>query len=983
MGESRPRHDRRRRERVGACGWAFQASRGLLLAAAFCWAHPASGVLYVMMTDEELAARSPVIVYGEVWASELATDENVLRTDHLIRVEEVIKGFVPASSIVVRELGGARPDGFAMSVGGVRRLRPGDRVLLFLTPTDDGVFGLAQIGLGAFFEVPAAAANRDGEAGSRLLVRHLSGTGEIARPDGENVSELHLPRDPARFKTWLRERANGIERQADYFRRDVTAEAGAGEGPMSVASPYRFISHCDSSTPHRFPLFDTGGPYKYKTGPLEFAIMGGGQRPFTEEETVEQFSTALLTWNQAPHVSIDMTIGGGVISATAMRALLDAGAKYIDGLPRRTSVLILEDPWDDLPGSFDGGGVLAAARSYYNCVEDLTELPGGGKVYPFYYADIVGQDGLHLFFEVGGKGIADLAEIMTHELGHVLGLAHSEFEEATMWWELHADARGSTLHGDDVEAIQVLYDDGTAPEPKLPSDPEPDPPPDPPPDPKPDPPPDPNPEPDPPPPVVRAVLATPRSLETGVPVRFDGSASVGASSYRWKFGDGGAGLLTAESRVSHTYVRVGTYEVSLEAIRDDCIGASCSDVVSRLVEVSAGPPPAAAFEIGLEDGGTPCDDDLCVVSTGVEVTFEDRSWGTVAARLWRFGDGETSTSTDPRHAWSSPGFYRVSLEASGNGETSTSSRDVLVRAADPAGDCEPGPTALCLQDSRYEVTAEWWTLDGAHGQARVAHLGSNESGLFWFFDRENLEILIKVLDGCELNRHAWVFGAATTNLGYSVKVTDTVTETVREYRNEAGTTATRIADTSAFSDGCSAAALGSAGTEEGRESRPATDAAAEGSRPPSPPAALRPGLARATPGSWESGLQTVSGRSRADGCATSSVLCLQDRFAATVEWSTTDGREGAATAASIGTETAGLFWFFDPGNLEMLVKVLDGCEVNGRHWVFAAAATDVAFDLRVTDTVTGASRVYTTNDRAAGEAVIDVGAFPEACGSYE
>jgi hypothetical protein len=37
----------------------------------------------------------------------------------------------------------------------------------------------------------------------------------------------------------------------------------------------------------------------------------------------------------------------------------------------------------------------------------------------------------------------------------------------------------------------------------------------------------------------------------------------------------------------------------------------------------------------------------------------------------------------------------------------------------------------------------------------------------------------------------------------------------------------------------------------------------------------------------------------------------------------------------------------------MLVKVLDGCNYNGRHWVLAGATTNVEYTLTVTDTVTG------------------------------
>ena len=184
--------------------------------------------------------------------------------------------------------------------------------------------------------------------------------------------------------------------------------------------------------------------------------------------------------------------------------------------------------------------------------------------------------------------------------------------------------------------------------------------------------------------------------------------------------------------------------------------------------------------------------------TGVDVAFRDLSSGTVEARRWDFGDGTGSRSSAPRHSWSTPGFYRVELAVSGLGTESRASRDIHVVASDPAGTCEADGETLCLQDSRYEVVVEWWTGDGRSGAGRVVHGGTNDSGMFWFFNRENWEVLIKVLDGCALNGHVWVYGASTTDVGYVIRVTDTVTGALKEYRNEPGLPAPAITDGTAF-----------------------------------------------------------------------------------------------------------------------------------------------------------------------------------------
>ena len=54
--------------------------------------------------------------------------------------------------------------------------------------------------------------------------------------------------------------------------------------------------------------------------------------------------------------------------------------------------------------------------------------------------------------------------------------------------------------------------------------------------------------------------------------------------------------------------------------------------------------------------------------------------------------------------------------------------------------------------------------------------------MFQFFEPDNWEMLIKVLDGCRTNGRIWVLGAATTDLGYRIVVTDTVTPRVAVVR---------------------------------------------------------------------------------------------------------------------------------------------------------------------------------------------------------
>ncbi len=88
------------------------------------------------------------------------------------------------------------------------------------------------------------------------------------------------------------------------------------------------------------------------------------------------------------------------------------------------------------------------------------------------------------------------------------------------------------------------------------------------------------------------------------------------------------------------------------------------------------------------------------------------------------------------------------------------------------------------------------------------------------------------------------------------------------------------------------------------------------------------------------------------------VLCLgEERFRVEVRWQTAAGTSGEGQAVRL-TPDSGYFWFFSPANVELIGKVLDGCAVNDRFWVFSAGLTDVGVELEVTDTTSGAQRVF-------------------------
>lgn len=113
-----------------------------------------------------------------------------------------------------------------------------------------------------------------------------------------------------------------------------------------------------------------------------------------------------------------------------------------------------------------------------------------------------------------------------------------------------------------------------------------------------------------------------------------------------------------------------------------------------------------------------------------------------------------------------------------------------------------GDGALLLGDGRFRVQVAWQDpFNGGSGIGRAIP-DTPDSGGFWFFDPDNTELRVKVLDAQTVNGHFWFFYGALTNVGYQITVFDQRTGRVRTYDNPPGRFGS-FADTLAFPGGSS------------------------------------------------------------------------------------------------------------------------------------------------------------------------------------
>jgi hypothetical protein len=132
-----------------------------------------------------------------------------------------------------------------------------------------------------------------------------------------------------------------------------------------------------------------------------------------------------------------------------------SGGMSFDGV----NAISFGDPRGQIDPPTNCSGVLAIG-GYYRSGTTTTVI-NGQTYYKILEGDLTFADGWTGcgFYE----NPANVAEVATHELGHVLGLGHSADTDATMYAYAHFDGRGAAIRADDIAGLRSIYPGSTPP----------------------------------------------------------------------------------------------------------------------------------------------------------------------------------------------------------------------------------------------------------------------------------------------------------------------------------------------------------------------------------------------------------------------------------------------------------------------------------------------------------------------------------------
>jgi gliding motility-associated-like protein len=166
----------------------------------------------------------------------------------------------------------------------------------------------------------------------------------------------------------------------------------------------------------------------------------------------------------------------------------------------------------------------------------------------------------------------------------------------------------------------------------------------------------------------------------------------------WTFGDGETSTL---QNPMHEYSEYGKYTVSLHTT--DNKGCSSTKTLSNSINIFF---PNANFTIS--------DTTSCINDT---LEFYDESESIVESFLWSFGDGNTSSLRNPKHAYTTEGLYEISLKIVDNHgcETVNSKTDYISIQSPPSAkfssdkqesNCYPFPVSF-IDESEHSALGNW------------------------------------------------------------------------------------------------------------------------------------------------------------------------------------------------------------------------------------------------------------------------------------
>ncbi|WP_163325186.1 PKD domain-containing protein [Draconibacterium mangrovi] len=212
---------------------------------------------------------------------------------------------------------------------------------------------------------------------------------------------------------------------------------------------------------------------------------------------------------------------------------------------------------------------------------------------------------------------------------------------------------------------------------------------------------------------VASFSATPATINEGSQVSFTDLTTNQPTSWSWTF-EGGTPSASEDQNPKVVYSTPGTYDVTLTVTNSG--GTNTKTITNYIQVIDTVEAPVAAFTANNT-----------IIAEGQSVTFTDQSANTPTSWSWTFEGGApaSSASQNPTVVYATPGVYNVSLVATNEGGSNTTTKSAFITVQDtleaPIADFTADNTAITeggeisFTDKSKNTPATWkWVFDGGN-----------------------------------------------------------------------------------------------------------------------------------------------------------------------------------------------------------------------------------------------------------------------------
>ena len=383
-------------------------SLAILLMCAMPSMRSLSGATFIVPPDREMVRQATAIVVASPIASHTQLrHETMVETVTTMSIEEVLKGAINDATIEIHEPGGTFGKR-TTSIPGIPRFADGERYVLFLMKTDEGIWRVLNLVLGKFrFDTDVL--------GHDVVMRDSQ---DIAAwdPDGKPHRETNRAADG--FVEFIRAAAKGGPAKQDY---SIPAEPLLGAFNANVARKVRLrptplcVFPCTPSSYSYFYIAPNGA--RWTAFPVTFFHTGANSAAITA------MNNAIASWNNDANSNVTYINGGADGSGMHTGGVSNPDGQNTVAFERDLAAEFGAPPVTPFScGGSSYGGTLGIGAITNDSGTHIG--PNGETFYTSAEADVEMNQGLSTcaFF----IGLGDFNSAVAHELGHTLGFRHSD-----------------------------------------------------------------------------------------------------------------------------------------------------------------------------------------------------------------------------------------------------------------------------------------------------------------------------------------------------------------------------------------------------------------------------------------------------------------------------------------------------------------------------------------------------------------------------